>query len=108
MTEILIDAQVRDGRLLLTVVDNGAGMTKERLEALREGKMVEDTAGKHVGLWNVRKRLSYYYGEDYDLQISSDEGQGTMIHVSLPPHPADKERLAILAEKSNQEGGAGQ
>lgn len=96
MTEILIDIQKRDGRLLISVIDTGEGMDEERVQALREGRAVEDATGKHVGLWNVRKRLDYYYGEDYRLEITSGKNEGTMIHVSLPLQPKDTEQMAKI------------
>ncbi len=96
MTEILIDIQKRDGRLLISVIDTGEGMDEERVQALREGRAVEDATGKHVGLWNVRKRLDYYYGEDYRLEITSGKNEGTMIHVSLPLQPKDTEQMARI------------
>lgn len=105
VTEILIDVRLREGRLLISVVDTGNGMEKKRLQALQEGKAVEDATGKHVGLWNVRKRLDYYYGEDYRLEISSNPGEGTLIHVSLPPQTADKKTIAVMLHKKDQDEG---
>lgn len=96
ITEILIDIQKQDGRLLISVIDTGEGMDQERVQALREGRAVEDATGKHVGLWNVRKRLDYYYGEDYRLEITSGKNEGTMIHVSLPLQPKDTEQMARI------------
>ena len=93
ITEILIDIHLQDDRLLISVIDSGNGIEASRLSLLQEGKPVQDATGTHVGLWNVRKRLDYYYGSDYELKIVSDQGTGTMVHVSLPFQPKDMEQI---------------
>ena len=100
ITEILIDIHLKDERLLISVIDSGNGIEASRLSMLQEGKPVQDATGMHVGLWNVRKRLDYYYGSDYELKIVSDRGTGTMVHVSLPFRPKGMEQK--ITEMGNE------
>ena len=102
LIEILINVRAENGRLLISVSDTGAGIPKERLEKIREGSPIEDMTGRHNGFWNVRKRLDYYYGEDYELNITSSENAGTQIFLDLPDHPQEKEEMVkFLREKEN-------
>lgn len=92
--EIIINARLQEDRLLLSVCDTGAGMEPEVLEKLRDGEIIEDRIGKHIGIWNCRRRLKYYYGEDFRLQITSHPGEGTQVWVELPLRPGDREETA--------------
>lgn len=98
--EILINVRAESGRLLISVADTGAGIPEERLEKIRQGSPIEDMTGRHIGFWNVRKRLDYYYGEDYELNITSSENEGTQIFLNLPDRPEEKEEVVrFLREK---------
>ncbi len=62
----------------VTVTDNGAGMTPERLQELQDGS--EGVAG--IGLHNVRRRLELDYNQP--LHIISSLETGTTIWFLLP------------------------
>lgn len=100
--EILINVQKVNGRLCISITDTGVGIDEEILRTIQEGRVVENTTGKHVGFWNARKRLDYYYGEDYELNIISKKGQGTQIYINLPEHPIEKEKIARSIRKKEQ------
>lgn len=66
----------REGsRLVLTVTDDGVGMTAEALEAPK---------GTGVGLSNVRQRLRYLYGSEGLVELESSPGKGTTVRLRLP------------------------
>lgn len=79
--KILIEGREEEDALVLTVSDNGQGMTPERLhevqEAIRKGKR----AG--FGLAAVAERIALYYGPGYGMKISSEEGKGTTVEIRL-------------------------
>ncbi len=100
--EILINVHKANERLCISIADTGSGMDEEILRTIREGRIVENTTGKHVGIWSVRKRLDYYYGEDYELNIISDKGQGTQVFINLPEHPIEKQAMARAIRKKEQ------
>ncbi len=64
-----------EGRLLIEVEDNGAGMTGEALARATESG---------IGLSNVQERLKVLYGTDFAMRISSQPGQGTRVQIELP------------------------
>ena len=77
--------------ILLMVEDNGAGMSPEKLEALRRNLQLQqlpEETGKEVsggfGLHNVQQRIRLYYGEEYGVTVESEQGAGTKVMIRLP------------------------
>src|SRR5260370_41077107 len=64
-----------DGRLRIEIEDNGVGSSEEKLPRV----YVEG-----IGLSNVRERLRGLYGTDFQLEIESHTGQGTVIRIDIP------------------------
>ncbi len=89
--EVLINIRRQEGRLILSVTDTGNGMSQEIREKLESGEIIEDLTGKHVGIWNTRRRLEYYYGEDFELKIISTQGKGVHVFMNLPEKPMEEE-----------------
>ena len=86
--KILLQVQHEKDQLRITVTDNGAGMTQERIREVLSGKAQEtakegDSTG--IGLDNVIKRLSLYYKREDLFDIYSEgEGKGTEVTILLP------------------------
>jgi two-component system sensor histidine kinase YesM len=82
---ILIAIKNAGKNVIIEVTDNGGGMDKETLTALREKIERGDTSsGKSIGLTNVHMRIKKYFGNEYGMQIFSELGKGTMIKLVLP------------------------
>lgn len=82
---IRISGESMEGMVVLTVCDNGLGMSETELERVRESLGKEEIReGKHIGLSNVDKRLKLYFGEEHGLQIDSREGLGTSVQICIP------------------------
>ena len=83
---VRIAAREKDGWMELSVTDNGAGMTPERLKQVRDS-LSADAANpvEHpfFGLVNVNKRIQLYYNQQKGLQIESGES-GTSVTLSVP------------------------
>jgi two-component system, LytTR family, sensor kinase len=72
---ITIRTLARDGHTLIEVVDDGLGMSEERLgHALGDG----------IGLSNVNERLRTIYGASYRLRLQSVPGEGTCASIEIP------------------------
>ena len=73
-------------RMLFCVEDDGAGFSKERLEAINEELKKEsaENVQETYGLYNVNKRLLLYYDEKAALKIESESGKGARISFSVP------------------------
>lgn len=78
--------------VLIVLTDDGVGMTPEQAaKALTEPGPAEAAAKyRHVGMWNVHRRLQYSFGDGYGLSISSTVGQGTSVTVRLPGNSQQK------------------
>lgn len=67
--------------ILITVSDNGVGMTKEQCSKIL-AKERSDSGG--IGVKNVNDRLKIYFGEKYGLSIESELDVGTTVTVRIP------------------------
>ena len=74
-----------DGGCKLRVVDNGIGITKERLAQVQDGILNKVLTGKDIyGLYNVNERIRLNFGEEYGISILSEYGEGTVVNVLVP------------------------
>ncbi|MEO3944082.1 histidine kinase [Gorillibacterium sp. CAU 1737] len=80
-----------DGRLVLQVKDNGAGMDAFDLRELSErlyspgfNQAEGEVEGDHIGLHNVAMRIRLYYGEEASIQLEAERGQGFQVTITLP------------------------
>lgn len=96
---IMLDAVVENQTLVISLMDNGAGMNEETLERLRK-LLVSDEIGiknehnwQSIGLKNVHDRIRYLYGEEYGLEITSTVSVGTMVRMVMPWNGEEKEEV---------------
>lgn len=86
--KIQIVGQKKGSKLLLTVSDNGVGVTKERLVEIYEhfhaGNMSRDGEQTNIGLKNVYTRLQLYYGKEADLRLENNQDGGLIVTIMLP------------------------
>lgn len=83
MGMIFIRGTCEEGKLRITIRDNGAGMdTEQLLHIFDEHKVNYSSNG--VGVYNVQQRLKLYYGEEYGLRYESVLGEGTCVTLSVP------------------------
>lgn len=76
---------VSEDRLILSVQDNGVGMTEEKMKelrlALQEEKIREEN---HIGILNVNQRLRLFYGSNSGMTIESIATGGVKVTISVP------------------------
>lgn len=75
-----------DGFLYFEVEDNGLGMSRERLDEIRQCLAnSEENHGKiGLGVRSVHERLQLHYGKEAGLQITSEFNVGTISKVFIP------------------------
>lgn len=87
---IKIHISSADDKLMLTIADDGLGMTQEDLDKLNRdvdaGKTDENAAGSHngVALQNIKRRLKLYWGKEAYMIATSTLNYGTEMHLMLP------------------------
>ena len=70
--------------ILISVEDDGRGMTPERLKEVRQELNRRNIDRTHIGIANVHQRLQLKYGEHYGLSISSEEERTTRVEIRIP------------------------
>lgn len=71
---------VDDDRICFSIMDNGRGMSPEKVSEVFEGEGDRPS----IGVSNVLSRLKLYYGENYRLEVNSEENKGTSIEIIIP------------------------
>lgn len=82
--KIIIQGTRVDNNLLLTISDNGIGISEEKLEELNDYINDNNNSFNGIALRNINRRLKLNYGENYNLKIFSVEGKGTSMVLTLP------------------------
>jgi sensor histidine kinase YesM len=86
-----LKAERRDGFAIITIKDNGKGMSADKVREILGGAGVRsrpDTAREGhtngIGLDNILSRLKLFYGRDDVLDIISGPGLGTEVILRIP------------------------
>lgn len=72
---IEIEIKKVENKFKITVFDDGIGISKEKIELIKSDKLNK----KHIGLFNVKKRLKLLYNEDLIINSIDDGILGTKI-----------------------------
>lgn len=84
---IILLGSMNDGKIVLTVQDNGIGMDEETVSQILTKKPDPTKKRKktsNVGVYNVHNRLQLYYGKEYGLSYESAPGVGTSVYITIP------------------------
>ena len=87
---ILLRGWMQDRTLILTVADNGRGMTPAELDALQEKIAQSERTGRSIGLGNISRRITMLYPEGR-MQVFSREGHGTVIRFEIPQEDREED-----------------
>jgi len=88
---IVVSAALQKDALIISVRDNGNGISAENLEDIFN----DAGKGRHrglsrIGLYNVRRRIMLSYGSAYDLDVASFPGEGTVVMMKLPVQQTER------------------
>ena len=77
----------RSGRTsVITIADDGEGMDRERLEEVR-GRLLRMDDGElqegHIGLGNIRRRLSLIFPDRCSMELNAVEGKGCSVTITI-------------------------
>ena len=78
---ILVEAQRIVSDLVITVSDDGCGMSEESIQRFLSR---EAPTKSHLGLYNIDAILRMNYGEDRGLKLVQKNTQGTSIRMTIP------------------------
>ncbi len=101
---LIIKSEQKDQMLQISVKDDGAGVSKERLdyiksqlEQLNHAEFTPTIHGKQIkelfGLRNVIGRMKLYYGAQAELHMESVENEGTKVTLRIPLEMVEKQLL---------------
>jgi two-component system sensor histidine kinase YesM len=81
-----VAAAEADGSLVLTVRDNGRGMSADDIAAAfaRDPEAAGPDGSGAIGIPNVQHRIRAQFGERYGLDLESMPGAGTVAQITLP------------------------
>ena len=86
---VSLEVLVLDRDIAIVIRDNGRGISAEKLADLH-ALLKNEKEAKRVGISNVQQRIQHYYGVNYGLTISSEEGKGTEVTILLPQKVNEK------------------
>ena len=86
--KIIIQGDHFEDKLLITISDNGIGMSDEKVKALNDYVNDKNNDFNGIALRNVNRRLKLKYGDEYGLIIYSVENKGTSVVLTLPYIPS--------------------
>lgn len=73
---IILNGWMEDGRVTLSVTDDGEGIRPEDKK--------KNHQGSHYGLKNIEHRLELFFGESIPVQTESSPGIGTCVIINIP------------------------
>lgn len=85
---ILIKGEVVNGNVVISVRDDGTGMS----ESIQERALRDDNEHAGIALKNVAERLEGFFGTNAGLTVQSEVGVGTKIILDLGPQESCKVR----------------
>lgn len=94
--EIFIRVKKEEDLLVLSVEDNGIGMSEEEVSLLLTDSNRKRKHGSGVGLVNINNRLQILFGKEYGLFIESEPDEGTRVSIRIPAIPYTEENRKIL------------
>lgn len=81
--EIRVDAIKYDNMIVFKIKDNGLGINTNKLNDIKD-QLNGKSQSKSIGLINVNERIKLHFGNEYGLDIESQEGEGTEVTATIP------------------------
>lgn len=81
---IEITGYKQKGNIILSVYDNGNGMTEEKMNTILTAPASTSITKGGVAIKNVHERIQIYFGNQYGLTYESEYGQWTKVYATIP------------------------
>lgn len=88
--KIEITARQNQDKLIITIKDNGVGMSTQTLQSLLSENSESKMDSHGIGIKNVNERIQLIYGSEYGLHFESTLGIGTTVTIVLPGEPENE------------------
>jgi sensor histidine kinase YesM len=88
-----------DKKLIVSVKDNGNGMTEEILADVFDHHKAGSRGFSRIGLYNVRRNIILSYGNAYGAEAASYPGEGTVITLKLPVQKTERHESRLMNGK---------
>ncbi len=99
--EIRITAYASGSDLILSISDDGVGMSDEKL-----AEVISGGNGAHYGVRNTNERLTLHFGQQSKLHFSSAPQKGTTVTLRIPRRVARPNTNQIHKEELDHESKA--
>jgi len=106
---ITIDAILTDSIFILTISDNGKGMSPQALTELnnniQNNPVYHDsysTKKPGIGLSNIHQRIQLLFGKEYGLHVYSSMDQGTDVEIVIPREIKEHDTAYEKGSSENQ------
>lgn len=82
---ITINGWCEDDILYIDVMDDGIGMGQEEVDEINQTLRLPTRPenAKHFGLYNIHSRIVYSSGADFGLEVESEVGGYTVVHLKM-------------------------
>lgn len=94
--EIRITGRKQKENILLSVADNGLGMSADEADFMLTDTHRIHKHGSGVGLVNINHRIQLLFGKEYGLSVESEPDEGTVVSVHIPAVPYTEENRMRL------------
>lgn len=96
--EIKVIGRKQDGNVILSVTDNGIGMSEEEVRFLLTDNGRVHKHGSGVGLVNINNRIQLLFGKEYGITVVSEPDEGSTVSVCIPAISCTEENRKRLEE----------
>lgn len=86
---IVITGWLETLTVVFLISDDGAGMSREKLETVLTGKGLS-RKGSNIGVYNTHQRLQLFYGKEFGLTYRSTLNIGTEVEIRIPSKKAEE------------------
>ena len=85
MGKIVLRMELTEDTLRFHVWDNGAGISPDLLQKLRQSLQEEEKKEEaSFGLYSINRRIRLFFGPEFGLELESRQGEYTCITVTIP------------------------